>query len=72
MPDWGLVVIMAVVALILVLVVRALIPLATHGGGVGMRANTAVKVIATIGLALCGYGAFLAFLRIVELARSSR
>jgi hypothetical protein len=69
MPDWATVVIMAVVALVLVLVVRALIPLATHGGGVGVRVNTAVKVIATIGLALCGYGAFLAFLRIVELAR---
>jgi hypothetical protein len=69
MPDWATVVIMAVVALVLVLVVRALIPLATHGGGVGVRVNTVVKVIATIGLALCGYGAFLAFLRIVELAR---
>jgi hypothetical protein len=69
MPDWAIVAIMAVVLLILVLVARALIPLATHGSGVGMRVNTASKVVAIIGLALCGYGALLAFLRIVELAR---
>ena len=72
MPDWAIVAIMAMVVLSLLLVVRALIPLATHGGGVGTRVNMAVKVSATIGLALCGYGVFLAFLRIVELARSSR
>jgi hypothetical protein len=68
MRDWAIVAIMAVVLLILVLVGRALIPLATYSGGVRMRVNTARKVIAIIGLALCGYGAFLAFLRIVELA----
>jgi hypothetical protein len=68
MRDWAIVAIMAMVLLILLLVVRALIPLATYSGGVRMRVNTARKVIAIIGLALCGYGAFLAFLRILELA----